>query len=56
MRIFNLQKYLDFVRNYIDSKDKTKVKLYYIGKAKHHNARDIFNEHVMKYLNILKQA
>lgn len=52
MKLFKIQKLIDFVRNYIDSKDPTKVKIYYIGKAKYHNAGDIFNEHIMKYLGI----
>ena len=52
MKLFNIQKIFDFVRNYLDYVDKTKVKIYYIGKAKHHNAGDMLNEHIMNYFNI----
>ena len=52
MKLFNIQKIIDFVRNYLDYVDKTKVKIYYIGKAKHHNAGDMLNEHIMNYFNI----
>lgn len=52
MKLFNIQKLIDFVRNYLDYIDKTKVKIYYIGKAKRHNAGDMFNENVLNFFNI----
>ena len=52
MKIFRIQQLIDTVRNYIDSISRVKIKLYYIGKAKHHNAGDMFNINIMRYLGL----